>query len=108
MPLDNPETIEVSGRTIKAYLIGKYGRNPNRTRWAFGLRIGGKRRTIVRSKLVWLAGSRRELPGGFEVHHLDEDRYNDAWENLVACSGPDHDKFHANKGHADAIEFLNG
>ena len=106
VPLENPLQITVRGRAIKAYAIGKHAGNPQRTRYAFGLRIDGKRRTIVRSKLVWIAGSRRLVPPGFEIHHLDQDRYNDDWENLVALSPEDHDKFHGMSGHADALEFL--
>ena len=106
VPLEKPLQITVRGRTVKAYAIGQYAGNPQRTRYAFGLRIDGKRRTIVRSKLVWIAGSRRLVPSGFEIHHLDQDRYNDDWENLVALSPEDHDKFHGMTGHADALEFL--
>ena len=106
MPLENPLQITVRGRLVKAYAIGKHARNLHRTRYAFGLRIDGKRRTIVRSKLVWIAGSRRLVPPGFEIHHLDQNRYNDDWENLVALSPEDHNKFHGMSGHADALEFL--
>ena len=104
VPLDCPERIEVFGRSVTAFLISKKT-NP---RYGFSLRIDGRRRTIVRNKLVWLSGARREVPDGFEIHHRDENRLNDEWSNLICIYGDDHRKLHDEDGHADAIEFLNG
>lgn len=104
--LDNPETIALFGRTVKGYFIGAYARNPERKRFAFGFQIAGRRRTIVRSKLVYLAGSLREIPEDFEIHHLDEDRFNDEYGNLIALHGDDHRKLH-NFANDATEEFLN-
>jgi hypothetical protein len=29
-----------------------------------------------------------------EIHHIDEDRYNDTWRTLVCLHKDDHEKFH--------------
>jgi len=105
--LDNPETIQLFGREVKGYFIGAYARNPERRRFAFGFQIKGRRRTIVRSKLVYIAGSLRLLPDEFEVHHLDEDRHNDDYQNLIAVHGDDHKKIHAFGAYDSTEAFLN-
>lgn len=94
--LDNPETISVFGRSNRAYLIGGGGKRnapDSHKRWAFGFKIQGRRRTIVRAKLVYLAGSRRPIPNDFDIHHLDEDPYNDDYENLISLHKDDHKNY---------------
>lgn len=106
--LNNPETINFKGRSIKAYENGSHRGNPNRTRWSFGLRDNGRRRTIVRSKLVWMAGALRLVPEGFEIHHRDENRHNDAWNNLVMVTEDDHKKLDGRLTEESTAEFLGG
>ena len=86
--------VRMRGTILKPYEIGAEESNRNHTRFAFGLRVNGRRRTIVRAKLVYLAGSLRPIPEGFEIHHMDEDRFNDAYANLIALSKEDHLKLH--------------
>ena len=104
--LDNPTTIEIFGRTVKGYEIGGGRGRPegSHTRFAFGLRHKGRRRTIVRGKLVYMAGARRVVPAGFEVAHRDDDRYNDAFENLIMLTEEDHKKFDG-KFSKDEVPF---
>ena len=103
VPLDCPERIEVFGRTVTAFLIGR----KQTPRYGFSLRRNGRRRTIRRAKLVWLSGARRLIPDGFEIHHKDENRLNDEWSNLICIYGDDHRKLHEVDELADAMEFLN-
>ena len=92
------ETTElwVNGNKIAPYLNGadNRGGQEDHKRWSFGLRIDGRRRTITRSKMVYLAGSRKLIPLGNEIHHKDEDNENDKWSNLISVSFEDHKKFH--------------
>lgn len=67
----------------------------NGTRFRFEICHEGHKRTIQRSKLVWMVGSRRLVPPDHEIHHLDEDRYNDVWRNLICLHKDDHLKIHA-------------
>ncbi len=96
----NLETAEVRfrRRPLKAKLAGqqRWG-----TRWILQFRAWGHRRTIVRSKLVWMAKERRILPPDWEVHHKDEDRYNDVASNLEAMHKDDHLKLHHGEGSDD-------
>ena len=106
VPLSSPATIEIYGRTVKAYGIAGRCGDGSASRWAFSLRIAGERRTIVRSKLVYMAGSLRTVPDDFEIHHLDHNRHNDDFENLVALHREDHRKIHAVDDVADTLKFL--
>lgn len=54
----------------------------------------GKKRSIHVSQVVWIDQHNRPIPEGFEIHHLDKDPDNNAPENLVAVSDPDHRKLH--------------
>jgi hypothetical protein len=52
-------------------------------------------RTIARARLVWLSVTLQPLPGrDWEVHHWDEDRGNDRFDNLIALHRLDHYKLH--------------
>ena len=66
----------------------------NGTRSRIEIRDGGRKRTIILAKLVYMAGARIVVPNGFEIHHLDFDRYNDEFENLVMLTIKDHLKIH--------------
>lgn len=80
------------GRPLKATVVGTAGRNG--TRYRFEIRSKGKKRSILRSRLVYLAGTGKPIPDGFEIHHIDGNRYNDSFSNLVAVSRVDHSKLH--------------
>ena len=105
--LDNPTTILNRGRSSKCYLIGNDSSRSSgaHRRWAFGLFRNGRRRTIVRSKLVYLAGTKKLIPENYQIHHIDENRLNDAFDNLKALHKDDHAALHL----TDLTdEFLNG
>lgn len=55
---------------------------------------GNRRRWIVRAKLVYMAATLQVIPDGYEIHHIDGDRFNDAYHNLALLSIEDHKKFH--------------
>lgn len=56
---------------------------------------GRKHRTILVSRLVWMAGARRPIPPGFQVHHRNQKRRDNRWGNLLCVHKLDHDKLHA-------------
>ena len=92
--LDNPEIILNQGKEITC--CKHSGRDYSR--YSFRIRRKGfKRRRVCRNKLVWMAGAKKVLPEGFEIHHVDEDPTNDCWSNLVAVFAFDHSKFHINE-----------
>lgn len=90
-----------NGKPKAATVVGDDSKNGTRYRYEFW--IGSRRRTILRSKLVYMAGTGKPVPEGFEIHHLDEDRYNDAFFNLIAVSTEDHLKIH--RQAAEAVPF---
>jgi hypothetical protein len=49
---------------------------------------------ILVHQIVWIAGTGREIPPGFEIHHMDEDPTNNKFENLICVSRADHMKLH--------------
>lgn len=49
------------------------------------------------ARLVWMAGSGRTIPKGFEVHHRDELNSSDGWPNLICLHRLDHQKMHAHQ-----------
>lgn len=53
-----------------------------------------KRKAIRVSRLVWMIHTKRTIPKGFEIHHVDEDSDNDRWENLMCLHHLDHRKVH--------------
>lgn len=65
----------------------------------------GGRRGIVRARLVYMAGSRKVIDPGVEIHHLDSDSHNDIWSNLIALSVPDHKKLHAFYSSEEEVPF---
>lgn len=64
------------------------------TRWTVELTSNGKRRVIMRSKLVWMAMHLMLVPEGYELHHIDEDRYNDRGKNLQLLTKEEHTQLH--------------
>lgn len=88
------ETAEVwkNGKLLVPSLVGT--ENKNGTRYRLEICHENGKRTITRARLVYLAGSLTPIPEGFEIHHIDKDRYNDCWDNLIAVSHLDHLKLH--------------
>lgn len=77
------------GKPLKPSLVE--GRsNP---RWRHEICWNGKKRTIVRAKLVWL-GVKGLIPDEHELHHADEDRLNDSIDNLDLLNGDSHSEHH--------------
>lgn len=85
-------TVTCRGRLLKATIIGTEG--DNGTRYRFEIRHKGRKRTIGRHKIVYIAATLKPIPEGYELHHIDEDRYNDAFHNLVLLTTEDHQKIH--------------
>lgn len=89
------------GRHHSPYLDAQDDKNP-RYRWRLSnhgrrLRSGRyrqHRRTIARSKLVWMYSHRSVVPEGQFIHHVDLDRFNDRSSNLEALSEPEHNGVH--------------
>lgn len=100
--LDHPNPIICKdGRSLTASLVNS-GRCSNLPRYRVEICLPKKskrhrkprKRTIVRSKLIWMIVNKRVLPIGHQVHHVDEDRLNDAGKNLVDLSDYDHNQYH--------------
>lgn len=114
--IDTPDVVKLRGRTVKAYANGSDRSRPDRKRYSFGFECGrdanGKRRrrTIVRAKLVYMAGAVCLIPAGFEIHHVNGERFDDRFENLVLVSAEDHQKLDnelaGRSASADMAEFL--
>jgi hypothetical protein len=58
------------------------------------LHFEGKRKGISVAKLVWMAGTKTEIPHKWEVHHRDENPRNNAFSNLICLHPIDHRKMH--------------
>ena len=54
----------------------------------------GKMLAIALHRLVWIVGSRREIPGGWHVHHINHDVADCSFSNLLCLCPKDHLKFH--------------
>lgn len=50
--------------------------------------------TIPVSKLVWILGTNRALPSGFQIHHRNRTVTDNSFNNLLALSELDHRKVH--------------
>ena len=72
-------------RELKATVCGTKG-----LRYRFEICREGKRRSVIRAKLVYLYITRQPIPPNHELHHLDEDRFNDSFQNLKALPIKDH------------------
>jgi len=88
------DTLEVvfRGRSLKATICGHAKRNG--TRFRFELRYNGTKRTILRSRLIYMAAHGVVLPPNVELHHVNLDRYDDHHSNLVMLWPWDHSKLH--------------
>ena len=57
------------------------------------IKIDGKRRWLHQYK--WECENKRDIPKGFEIHHIDHDRLNNRVENLQLLSKDEHLKKHS-------------
>ena len=57
------------------------------------LEMKGAKRNIMRSRLVYMAGTGANLSQSYEIWHLDMNPLNDTFSNLIAIHRDDHDKF---------------
>ena len=53
-----------------------------------------KKKVIGVARLVWMSVTLTVIPRRYEVHHRDEDKSNNAWENLLCLHKLDHRKLH--------------
>jgi hypothetical protein len=87
------EIVGPKGRPILPYDIKDDG-----LAWVRVYGLGGCR-TMPRSRLVWLSVVLESLPGNqWEIHHWDEDRRNDSFDNLYCLHRIDHRKLHRSSG----------
>lgn len=92
--------IRFKGKELTKNLAGSKGE-----RFRVELRFEGKKRTLLVSRLVYMAETMRVIPDGSEIHHLDGDRFNDHPSNLIALTANDHYKFHRWLEKYDGIPF---
>lgn len=52
---------------------------------------------IPLSNVIWIVGSRREIPDGFEIHHRNTVAEDNWYDNLFCLFEKDHRKLHASK-----------
>lgn len=63
-----------------------------------------RKRTIVRSKIVWMIHHRKLVPEGHELDHDDKDRLNDSILNILALTHAQHSAKHYGNGYEDLPE----
>lgn len=92
---ENPQIV-FRGRPLAATLRKQGGRGQihGGYRYSFTLRYQSNRRTITRSRLIWMIVNKQEIGDGYELHHKDENRLNDAYSNLEKMSREAHAFIH--------------
>lgn len=88
------------GKKLSPYIVWG-SRCSDCDRWAIKIGLPKKprqkrprRRSIVRSRLVWMYVHRRIISLGEEIHHDDEDRLNDQAKNLINWAEDRHRSYH--------------
>lgn len=84
--------VKCRGKLLKPTIVGTA--EVNGTRYRLSIRSEGRKRSIVRSRLVYMAATLQVIPEGYELHHVDGDRYHDSFHNLVLITIEDHLKLH--------------
>jgi hypothetical protein len=97
--LETPPYWEVLSRDKPLRMMGG-GRTNDRLRVL--LRHKQERKHLLVHRLVYCHMTGAPVPAGFDVHHLNGDRFDNRWENLIALSRRDHEKLHA---FQDAFDF---
>jgi hypothetical protein len=72
-------------------------------RYRFQLRMGGKRRRIMRSKLVWMYFFGVEVPEDCQIHHGPGGKLDDSIQNLTCMTEIQHAFWH--NGPVDDVPF---
>ena len=79
----------------------RVGRSRRRNRIQAAFQFDNCKRTIAICRLVWMYHAGRLIPDGFDIHHRDEDRENNRWDNLICIYGADHPKLHSKGSRND-------
>lgn len=95
--IESPDPVLVfKGNIIKAELTRQRGRGriEGTERWTWRICHEGKRRRIVRAKLVWMFHHRAIVEHGCKVHHGRGGRLHDGIGNLTKMTDAEHNQFH--------------
>ena len=87
-------TVDLFGRNNNAYMGGAKQKGEPSERFYYRFRNKGRRRTIARSKLVYMYHHKMIIPEGFEIHHLNGNIVDDRILNLIMLMHHDHLKIH--------------
>ena len=68
-------------RNRRWYLLAKT-RHQKSGRYRYNIRIGKRQRLIYANKLHWMLTHQQTVPIGYDIDHIDHDRYNDDPANL--------------------------
>lgn len=70
-----------------AYLVSH--ENGDKRKRVYIIGFDGSRKGMLYARYVWEAHNNKPLPEGFTIDHIDEDKTNDALENLQLLSNGD-------------------
>ena len=70
-----------------AYLVSH--ENGDKRKRVYLIGFDGSRKGMLYARYVWEAHNNKPLPEGFTIDHIDEDKTNDALENLQLLSNGD-------------------
>lgn len=59
--------------------------------------LDGARRAVAVHRIVWMCRRRKAPPPGYDIHHKDADKRNNAYKNLRAMSATKHRQLAARK-----------
>lgn len=89
----NTGVVAKGDKVLQPTIVGTDGKNGTRKR--IEICNKGRKRSILLAKLIYMAGNKMIVPTGFEVHHIDKDRYGDRFSNLIMLTHSDHRKMHS-------------
>ena len=89
------------GRELKPTIQYSNGRHklPNNPRHRWELSFQRKKRSIVCNKLIWMFMYLETPQEHEDIHHFDEDRFNNAWFNLIRMTEDAHIDLHRKAGN---------
>lgn len=90
--------VEFNGVTYSLMGAGKYYLSQSTTN-------AGRRQAKGLHVAIWEHYHERTVRKGFHIHHLDENPFNNAIENLVEISRSEHSKMHVGEHWAEAIKL---
>jgi hypothetical protein len=94
---DLEKGIVYSGVTGKPLRVGWCGRYEDKPYAFICLCYKNSRRFIPLSNVIWIVGSRREIPEGFEIHHRTNNPEDNWYDNLFCLFDKDHRKLHSSR-----------